>query len=411
MIKASDAITFEEELSVAPDLSPEDVDLGNRRKPILRAPSSRLEGKVAHASGSRLGRLVRMGNILLEDATLESAGDHVPHSTFLFRRTCLWSVLYLVFCLLLSLALFSYFYASESLVAVEVRSPTASDIERDFNKTSFRCPCTRTMIPLRQFATFRVTNSVRSLCEAVQLPLLRQYTDSGGQLQRILVITDTLCDMVDTIATADLAQLKDTVVQTLVAADKAGLQDLVQRRLDDQKIAYRRAFTLVNSVVSTTKSLDNQEMYQTVHNIYKVTQQNAALVNNTKFRAKGLFIGVNDAQAEQCTLTYTKEIKGKELSDENILSLRSPGSGSDDSFFATALKELLTIMSEEKIGAYCTASFTMNNMEMRAILRLQETIVRMLSQLNLLFLLKSGRPNFAGALCCCWSMCEGVGGV
>ena len=105
MIKASDAITFEEELSVAPDLSPEDVDLGNRRKPILRAPSSRLEGKVAHASGSRLGRLVRMGNILLEDATLESAGDHVPHSTFLFRRTCLWSVLYLVFCLLLSLAL------------------------------------------------------------------------------------------------------------------------------------------------------------------------------------------------------------------------------------------------------------------------------------------------------------------
>ena len=58
----------------------------------------------------------------------------------------------------------------------------------------------------------------------------------------------TICGMLSSIIAKDLEHVNNAVVYTLLATDPSGLQDIVQRKLDDQRTAYRRTFTLIRSI-------------------------------------------------------------------------------------------------------------------------------------------------------------------
>jgi len=76
--------------------------------------------------GSRLEQLTRSANILLEDVALEQASDRIGHNTQLFRRTCIWSLAYLVFSVVLGVTVFAYFFTESNLVRTASSTQTCT---------------------------------------------------------------------------------------------------------------------------------------------------------------------------------------------------------------------------------------------------------------------------------------------
>ena len=131
-----------------------------------KPPSTRTAGQ-----RSRFERFARTSNILLEKVTLTRAAERVPHSTHVFRRTHLWSLLYIAFVAVLGASLFAYFYASENLVAVEQLSPDATFIRENYNKAGLQCPCAKTSFTIRDISTFQQKYFVAPLCDIVGAPV------------------------------------------------------------------------------------------------------------------------------------------------------------------------------------------------------------------------------------------------
>ena len=217
---------------------------------------------------TRLERLARSANILLEDVKLEHAADHEPHGTRLFRRTCLCSVAYIAFSFVLGIALFSYFYADSNLVAAEIKTPTATVIKGlfDANKIGLRCPCSKTNLPIVDIGSTPTShNHFAPLCTAMKMiitlnPGFAKVSDSG-----IAATIKSLCTVLTDITGMDLEQMKSTAIKTLVATDEAGLRDAVQSKVEEQRTAYRRGFALAYSMISTTKTLDYQGLFTNIY--------------------------------------------------------------------------------------------------------------------------------------------------
>ena len=236
-----------------------------------RLSSGRLSSECDDAAPStRLERLARSANILLEDVKLERAADSEPHGTRLFRRTCLWSAAYIAFSVVLGLFLFSYFYADSNLVAAEIATPTASAasvIKGLFkaNKIGLRCPCSKTNLPIVDIgSTPTVHNHFTPLCRAMQTLKTLPGLETANQLG-VAATIESLCTLLSKITDIDLEQMKSTVIKTLVATDEAGLRDALQSKVEEQRTAYRRGFALAYSVMSTTKALDNQVLFQNIY--------------------------------------------------------------------------------------------------------------------------------------------------
>ena len=241
-----------------------------------RLSSGRLSSECDDAAPStRLERLARSANILLEDVKLERAADSEPHGTRLFRRTCLWSAAYIAFSVVLGLFLFSYFYADSNLVAAEIvfdsdidgATSTASVIKGLFkaNKIGLRCPCSKTNLPIVDIgSTPTVHNHFTPLCRAMQTLKMLPGLETANQLG-VAATIESLCTLLSKITDIDLEQMKSTVIKTLVATDEAGLRDALQSKVEEQRTAYRRGFALAYSVMSTTKALDNQVLFQNIY--------------------------------------------------------------------------------------------------------------------------------------------------
>ena len=129
------------------------------------------------------------------------------------------------------------------------------------NKIGLRCPCTHTNLAIKHMATFQHHSHVAPFCEIISKVALSS-TLAVAIPNFVSETVGTLCDMVDGITEADLSQMKNTVIRTLVATDEVGLRDTVQRNLDGQQTAYRRAFTLANSIVDTKKRLDDKDTFK-----------------------------------------------------------------------------------------------------------------------------------------------------
>jgi hypothetical protein len=92
--------------------------------------------------GGIAGEIARNVNVLLNDTVLWRSGDRVSHASPLFRRTLLWSVLFLLFSLVVLLSLFAFFYEENTAVLQEMKKPTAAWINDNFNRPGgLRCPC------------------------------------------------------------------------------------------------------------------------------------------------------------------------------------------------------------------------------------------------------------------------------
>ena len=221
---------------------------------------------------TRLERLARSANILLEDVKLEHAADHEPHGTRLFRRTCLCSVAYIAFSCVLGIALFSYFYADSNLVAAEIKTPTATVIKGlfDANKIGLRCPCSKTNLPIVDIATLTSHNHFAPLCAAMKMITTLPAGSANvatprGSNSGIAATIKSLCTVLTDITGMDLEQMKSTAIKTLVATDEAGLRDAVQSKVEEQRTAYRRGFALAYSMISTTKTLDYQGLFTNIY--------------------------------------------------------------------------------------------------------------------------------------------------
>lgn len=93
--------------------------------------------------GGMAGEIARNVNVLLNDTVLWRSGDRVSHASPLFRRTLVWSVLFLLFSLVVLLSLFAFFYEENTAVLQEMKNPTATFIN-DFVgpvEHALRCPC------------------------------------------------------------------------------------------------------------------------------------------------------------------------------------------------------------------------------------------------------------------------------
>ena len=110
-------------------------------------------------------------------------------------------------------------------------------------------------------ATFQHHSHVAPFCEIISKVALSSILAEAIPTF-VSETVGTLCDMVGGITEADLSQMKNTVIRTLVATDEVGLRDTVQRNLDGQQTAYRRAFTLANSIVVTKKKLDDKDTFK-----------------------------------------------------------------------------------------------------------------------------------------------------